>query len=169
MTQATQPARIEDVLSEATAECWAFAFRLVGDREAAEDAVQDAYLRVLRSRSVKRRIVSGERGLLFRVVYSCSVDELRRRKRRGRLLAELQSVPPRAVIGNDGRSGALTAALAALDVDERAAVLLVDVHGLSYAEAADALRVQRGTLASRLHHARARLRAALKQQLAEVP
>jgi RNA polymerase sigma-70 factor (ECF subfamily) len=43
----------------------------------------------------------------------------------------------------------------------RAAVLLVDVHGLSYMEAAEALDLPRGTVASRLNHGRETLRETL--------
>ena len=55
----------------------------------------------------------------------------------------------------------LEAALAALPTDERAAVVLVDAEGLSYAEAASVLGVREGTVASRLHRARGALRATL--------
>lgn len=56
---------------------------------------------------------------------------------------------------------ALHGALAALDPRFRAAVVLVDVHDLSYAEAAAVLDVPVGTVMSRLSRARSRLRAAL--------
>ncbi|MGH3492541.1 MAG: sigma-70 family RNA polymerase sigma factor, partial [Sciscionella sp.] len=52
-------------------------------------------------------------------------------------------------------------ALAALPAPHRAVVQLVDVDGLSYAEAAEALGVPRGTVMSRLHRARARIRTRL--------
>lgn len=56
---------------------------------------------------------------------------------------------------------ALQRALAVLDPRFRAAVVLVDVHDLSYAEAAAVLDVPVGTVMSRLSRARSRLRAAL--------
>lgn len=56
---------------------------------------------------------------------------------------------------------ALQAAMAALDERFRAAVVLVDVHDLSYADAAAVLDVPVGTIMSRLSRARTRLRAAL--------
>lgn len=56
---------------------------------------------------------------------------------------------------------ALQSALAALDPRFRAVVVLVDVHDLSYADAAAVLDVPVGTVMSRLSRARARLRAAL--------
>jgi len=52
-------------------------------------------------------------------------------------------------------------ALAALPDKHRAVVTLVDIEGLSYQQAADALGVPRGTVMSRLHRARARIRVRL--------
>ena len=56
---------------------------------------------------------------------------------------------------------ALRTAMAALDERFRAVVVLVDVHDLSYADAAAVLDVPVGTIMSRLSRARTRLRAAL--------
>ena len=56
----------------------------------------------------------------------------------------------------------LAAALAALPVELRAVVLLVDAEGLSYDAAAEVIGIAPGTVGSRLNRARAELRAALK-------
>jgi RNA polymerase sigma-70 factor (ECF subfamily) len=60
-----------------------------------------------------------------------------------------------------GEAAALSAALAALPAQDRAAVLMVDRDGMSYARAGEVLGVPAGTVASRLNRARAALRAAL--------
>ena len=52
-------------------------------------------------------------------------------------------------------------ALGDLPADARTVVRLVDVEGLSYAEASEALGVPLGTVMSRLHRARARIRGRL--------
>jgi RNA polymerase sigma-70 factor (ECF subfamily) len=57
----------------------------------------------------------------------------------------------------------LEAALAALPVDLRAVVLLVDAEELSYDEAAEVLSIPAGTVASRLSRARGALRIALEK------
>ncbi len=64
-------------------------------------------------------------------------------------------------------SAELTAAITALDPRFRAVVILVDVHDLSYAEAAAALGVPIGTVMSRLSRGRDRLRTALRPQLTD--
>ena len=56
---------------------------------------------------------------------------------------------------------AVAQALDALPDKHRAVIALVDIDGLTYQQAADALGVPRGTVMSRLHRARARIRAAL--------
>jgi RNA polymerase sigma-70 factor (ECF subfamily) len=56
----------------------------------------------------------------------------------------------------------LFAAIAALPQDFRDAVVAIDVAGLSYAEAARALRVREATITTRLHRGRARISAQLK-------
>jgi RNA polymerase sigma-70 factor, ECF subfamily len=62
------------------------------------------------------------------------------------------------------RDADLAAALHQLFADHRAVVALVDIDGLTYQEAADVLEVPPGTVMSRLHRARKRLRTRLEQR-----
>jgi RNA polymerase sigma-70 factor, ECF subfamily len=137
------------------------AFRLLGDRAQMDDALQEAYARAFRALPRFRGHASLETWL-YRIVYNACVDELRRTRSRNEVaLEELQS-------GAAGRSEAverrldLEAALAALPVELRAVVLLVDAEGLSYDETADVLGVPAGTVASRLSRARDALKAAME-------
>ncbi|RDI73391.1 sigma70-ECF: RNA polymerase sigma factor, sigma-70 family [Gaiella occulta] len=137
------------------------AFRLLGDRERAADALQETLLRAFRSRAGFR----GEadvRTWLYRIAYNVCLDELRRRRL---TVVSLAEATPRAgendlveavVLRED-----LASALAGLPPVERAAVLLVDAEGLNYAEAAAVLGVPEGTVASRLSRARLTLRRVL--------
>jgi RNA polymerase sigma-70 factor (ECF subfamily) len=59
----------------------------------------------------------------------------------------------------------LTQCLARLDDDHRVAVVLRDIEGMSYAEIAEALEVELGTVKSRLSRARAQLREVLETAL----
>ena len=67
--------------------------------------------------------------------------------------------PPQEALAGQGQD--LTRALALLPEPFRAAVVLRDVEELSYGEIAEALQVPMGTVMSRIHRGRARLRAAL--------
>jgi RNA polymerase sigma-70 factor (ECF subfamily) len=101
-----------------------------------------------------------EAAWLYRIVYRCCLDELRGRRRRRETPGLVEEVL--ATHDEDAvESLAVAAALAELRPDARAVVLLVSVIGLDYETAAAALRIPRGTVASRLNAARAQLREAL--------
>lgn len=141
----------------------ALAWRLLGDRTAMDDALQEAYVRAYRSLGGFRH-GSAPGTWLHRITYNVCIDELRRRNRQrtspsDALVAEADpGPPPDAVVAE--RSD-LATALATLPPDQRAAVLLVDAQGYDYAAAAEVLGIATGTVASRLFRARAALRLAL--------
>jgi|SRR5947208_8624606 RNA polymerase sigma-70 factor, ECF subfamily len=134
------------------------AFRVLGDRHAMDDALQDAYVKAFRALP-RFRGRSSARTWLYRIVYNACIDHLRRQRTHAQL-DEVAAAAPDAGDAVAGRA-ALAAALAALPVDQRAAVLLVDVQGFAYPEAAVVLDVRVGTIASRLSRGRETLRAAL--------
>lgn len=151
----------ETAIAEHHGALHAFAYRVLGGRTEAEDALQTAYLKAFRA--VRAGEINAALSLpwLYRVVYHCCIDELRRvaRNRHDVLDETLEAAGPREAPADLVR--ALSEALLHLSGQTRAAVLLVDVHGLTYDEAAAALEVPRGTIASRLNHGRDALRAAL--------
>lgn len=109
---------------------------------------------------------------MFRIMRNAWIDEVRTRKRHGRVLAppelgELAADP--AVPSLDARRGAsaVERALDALPEDQRIAVALVLIEGLSYQEAADSLEVPIGTLTSRLARGRVTLQSVLIDQGAQ--
>jgi RNA polymerase sigma-70 factor (ECF subfamily) len=116
-------------------------------------------------------------------MYSVFINEYRRRKRRGPALSleDLEQRFQRYVeVASDAEAAAATvaawgtrlspeveAALKQLPPDYRAPVLLVDLAGLSYDEAAGVLQCPVGTVRSRLYRARKALFAALREYAAE--
>ena len=143
----------------------ALAFRLLGDRDRMDDALQEAYVNAFRALPGFR----GEAELgtwLYRIAYNACVDELRRTRTVVPLDSVRERVDPSS--GTDERvaaRGDLAAALAALPTEDRAAVLLVDAQGFDYRSAAEILGVPEGTVASRLNRARAALRRHLDDRL----
>jgi RNA polymerase sigma-70 factor, ECF subfamily len=133
------------------------AFRVLGDRHAMDDALQEAYVKAFRAMP-RFRGDSSPRTWLYRIVYNACVDHLRRQRTHTQLYEAAPAPDP-----SDAAAGraALASALAALPVDQRVAVLLVDVQGFAYPEAASVLAVSVGTVASRLSRGRQALRAAL--------
>jgi RNA polymerase sigma-70 factor, ECF subfamily len=139
----------------------ALAFRLLGDREAMDDVLQEAYTKAFRALP-RFRGEAAAGTWLYRIVYNTCLDHLRRERRAAEL--PLESAPEPSA-PDPGESAAqrerLAAALRALAPDQRAAVLLVDAEGFDYPTAARVLGVRVGTLASRLSRGRASLRRAL--------
>jgi RNA polymerase sigma-70 factor (ECF subfamily) len=140
------------------------AWALSGSREDAEDLVQETYERVLR----KRRWLRGDDdlGYLLRVLRNTHFSRVRAAGRRVRpepLPDELDRVEDRSA---REPLAALEAhevydAIAALPDDFREAIVAIDVAGLSYGEAARALKVREATITTRLFRARKRVAQAL--------
>ena len=141
---------------------WAVALRTLGDPEEAADALQDALLSAFR-RAETFRGDAAVTTWLHRIVVNACLDRVRRR--RARPADPLPEDPDRevAVAGAPdlGDAGAVRldvrAALATLPLDQRAALVLVDMQGFSVADAAAVLECPVGTVKSRCARARARL------------
>ncbi|NLG73421.1 MAG: sigma-70 family RNA polymerase sigma factor [Chloroflexi bacterium] len=152
------------------------AYRMMGEAEAAEDITQEAFI------SAYRKIDSYRGGSfkawLLRIVTNASYDELRRLKRRPttplepldedddeiespRWLAD-PGETPEEVAERDELGRALQRCLGELPEEFRSVVVLVDMHGLDYAEAAQSMGKPLGTVKSRLARARLRLRDCLQ-------
>lgn len=147
------------------------AWAICGDRDDAEDLVQETYARVLaRPRWLRR---DDDIGYLLRVLRNTHVSGLRTAARRPR---EVAFDDARATDDASGRGGidaaldaqALFAAIADLPDWAREAIVMIDVAGLSYGEAAAVLRVKEATVATRLHRARRRVAGALAAPAAEL-
>jgi RNA polymerase sigma-70 factor (ECF subfamily) len=145
-------------IRESQADVWRYCAWLV-DRDAADDLVQDTYLRVLRALPAYRADASGRAWLLAIARRTCA-DAVRRRVRRRRLHGQL---PRPAIEGPDSsRHVALELLVGALDPERREAFVLTQLIGCSYEEAAVASGVPIGTIRSRVARARAELTAALR-------
>ncbi|MEO6714068.1 MAG: sigma-70 family RNA polymerase sigma factor [Mycobacteriales bacterium] len=144
----------------------ALVYRLMGDRHVMDDVLQDVYLRAYRALpSFRGEAAPGT--WLYRIAYNVCIDELRRRQRQPRIpLDEMYDEPHDGVDPGDEAAmrGDVAIALEALPMDQRAAVLLVDVHGFDYARAGEILGVPAGTVGSRVSRARATLRESLGGQ-----
>jgi RNA polymerase sigma-70 factor (ECF subfamily) len=142
------------------------AYRLTGNREDAQDLVQEVLLRV--RRGLQTYQPGSLEGWLSRITTNAFLDDVRRRKRRPEDL--LPEDPDWVLPPTGGADVALAAevlpddiqaALGRLPEDFRAAVVLCDVVGLSYQEIGETLEVPVGTVRSRIHRGRALLRKAL--------
>ena len=141
---------------------WAVALRTLDDPEEAADAVQDALLSALRAAATFRgdaRVTTW----LHRIVVNACLDRARRRQARPTvpLPPEDQAPAARDVLGESERATELSAALAALPVEQAAALILVDALGYPVEEAARILEAPVGTVKSRCSRGRVRLAVTL--------
>jgi RNA polymerase sigma-70 factor (ECF subfamily) len=146
-------------------EVWRFCARL-GDRGVADDLTQEVYLRALPALARFRADASARTWLLQIARHVCA-DHIRRTTRRRALLARLaQRTDPTDAVPSAVGEVDLDALVATLVPDRRAAFVLTQVLGLSYAEAAEVCEVPVGTIRSRVARARADLLDALGDEAA---
>lgn len=149
--------------------------RMLGAPQPAEDATQDAFLSAYRKIATMRG--PSARSWLLRIAANTCIDELRRRKRRPQVSLDA-AIPTeegeRAIDVPDSAHGpeqlavrselweALQAELLRLPEDQRLAIVLCDIEGLSYEEIAATMGGSLGTVKSRISRGRARLREWLR-------
>lgn len=136
-----------------------FALSVTGNRSDADDLVQDTVERALRH---LKQWQSGTRldSWMFRIAQNLFIDARRAAKRKRRVLVDTGGEMPEA--GVDGARAAeahvtwmqTCAALGTLPEDQRSAVALVLIDGMSYRDASEVLGIPIGTLTSRLARAR---------------
>lgn len=153
---------------------YAVSLRMCQNREDAQDCLQEAMIRVFRA-------ISGFKGQssfstwLYRITMNTCLDELRRRKTKqnssldglldmGWAPADENMSPERHAMNAETRRQ-LNAAISNLPEDMRSAIVLRDIHGLSYDEIADVLNINVGTIKSRISRGRVKLR----EELSAIP
>ncbi len=151
------------------------ALGVVGDRDEAMDVVQEAFVKI-------HRHLDGFKGdaafttWSHRIAANLAIDALRRRKRHeadelgendltdaddeaplGERAPEAQRLVLRGELG-----ARIAAALETLSENHRVILVMREVDGLSYEELSETLKIPKGTVMSRLFHARHRLQEALR-------
>ncbi|MCF8483488.1 MAG: RNA polymerase sigma factor [Rhodospirillum sp.] len=137
-----------------------YAWSLAGDRDAADDLVQDCLERAI-SRWPSRHRDGNLRVWLFTILRNLFLSAARQRTRRGpHLPLDALVDGPTVAGGQDDRMRMrdLMAGLDTLPEEQRSVLLLVSIEDLSYEETAKVLGVPIGTVMSRLSRARDRLR-----------
>jgi RNA polymerase sigma-70 factor, ECF subfamily len=152
--------------------CYGLAWRLLGDADQAADATQDAFIHAYRAMASYRGGIF--RSWLLRITANASYDILRRQQRRPTSplpdpedgapeLPDVAAVNPVAEAARSEMYRHLERALAQLPEDQRTAIVLCDVYGMDYNEVAAMTHSALGTVKSRIHRGRLRLRVLLAQ------
>jgi RNA polymerase sigma-70 factor (ECF subfamily) len=147
--------------------CYGLAYRLLSDADQAADATQDAFVHAYRAIASFRGGIF--RSWMLRITANASYDILRRQQRRPTTtlpdpdegapeLPDLHAVNPVAEATKSELYRHLEVALQLLPADQRTAVVLCDVYGMDYNEVAEMTKSALGTVKSRIHRGRVRLR-----------
>jgi len=159
----------DEIVSAYQELAYSVAYRILGNADAAMDATQEAFIRAFQGLSRYRG--GSFKGWILRITTNCSYDQLRYKQRR-------PSTPIDDLVEDDEHSNILLAgeeepeayterqelgmaiqrALGVLPSDQRAVLVMSDIHGLSYNEISEAMQISVGTVKSRLSRARSKLR-----------
>ncbi|MBI4954482.1 MAG: sigma-70 family RNA polymerase sigma factor [Myxococcales bacterium] len=161
---------------------FAIALGMVRDEDDAREIVQEAFLRVFRNLD-KFQGGSSFFTWLYRIVSNLAIDLMRRPARRETELfdnpsaadegettafvSRIDGADPLDVVGRRQLAKRIEHALEALPSYHRSVILMRELEGMSYQEMAEAMQVSKGTIMSRLFHARQKLQRALADCYAE--
>ena len=162
--------------------------RMLGDRDAAADVTQDTFIAAFRAiqsfrggpsfRAWLLRIASNQACDFWRRAHRhpqdsldtiMDEDEPREAGLRSALVATEQAANPEEFLLNQELQELLQKGLQELPLDQRVAIILCDVQGLSYEEIAASTQTSLGTVRSRISRGRSRLRDFLYQHRELLP
>ena len=143
---------------------------LHGDRERADDLVQDSLERAL-SGWHRRRVDGDLRGWIYTILYNQFASDQRRQRRRALHNSLMEAMTADLAVIDGGQEQALehrdlVRGFADLPAEQRSVLILIGVEDFSYHEAAGILGVPIGTVMSRLSRGRERLRQFMNGGLA---
>jgi RNA polymerase sigma-70 factor, ECF subfamily len=161
---------------------YSIALGMVKNQEDAMDITQDAFVKVHRY-IINFQGSSSFYTWLYRIVVNLSIDHLRRSGKRAAMnfdektgyqsdtvdenavMGKRLDTNPVKVLGRKELADHIQAAVEELPPYHRAVIIMREIEGMSYSEMAKTLKVSKGTIMSRLHHARQKLKKALDPYL----
>ena len=167
----------ESIYKETSGFIYTVAFRIVNNRQDAEEVVQDVFLSMYHN--LKRfRFQFSFKTWMYRITVNCAINHVNRMTREKNRIkeyennlihAEVTSQAPERESPHEGRGKLINSLLETLDVNQRACIVLRNIEGLSYREISDALHININTVRTRLKRAREKLlnsgRGVIKNEL----
>ncbi len=166
---AGEPDAIASIYDQHHVAVRAFATRLLGDAAAAEDLVHDVFVTLPKAMGRWKR-TSSLRTFLIGIAVNHARHHARAARRRRSAMERLGKEPRAPGSGPEGAfdrselAQALRRALDKLPLRQRVAFVLCEVEERTSVQAAQIVGVSEGTIRSRLHHAKAKLRASLDRE-----
>lgn len=157
---------------------FSIALGVVGRREEAEDVAQEAFLKAYRNLNSFRG-QSSFYTWIYRITFNLAIDVMRKRKRQSEYLGDVspelaeqigaqsenfvENGNPEVQFSRSELAHQIGNALGNLSAEHRSVIMLREVDGLSYQEISDVMKCSKGTVMSRLHHARKKLQQVLSE------
>jgi RNA polymerase sigma-70 factor (ECF subfamily) len=161
---------LKEIFEQYHKKVYGIAYGVVRQREDALDIVQEVFIKLFRSiRNFKGK--SKFYTYLYRLVVNTAIDHVRKTGRYAVSSLDQEGVPqpeeefekrPDRILLHKELEGRVNSAMDKLPVDQRMALLLREVEGLSYQEMAEAMGCSIGTVMSRLHYGRKKMQGLLK-------
>ncbi len=149
---------------------FALAYRILRDRPAAADMVQEAFLNAWRRAATHNPARGTVRSWLLTIVHHQTIDHLRAMRSRGGTAADIDAITPiadgadmAAAVERGMEAGRVRAAVATLPPEQRRVVMLAYFGGLTQSEIAHSVAVPLGTVKGRMRLALEKLRTALPE------
>ena len=171
--QRGDPDAFEQLMTPLEKLIWRVCWHYTGDRETASDCAQEAMIKIWRSLEGYRGDCAFE-SWVYRIAANCSMDAMRKKKR-----DKSESIEPLKEAGFDPadpepgteekviaaeRKRQLRECITRLPEDQREALIMTQLEGVSYEDAAERLGVSEGTVKSRVNRAKARLKEILSEK-----
>ena len=184
LAKAGDRAALGELLEAMRPRAMAAALKVLRNQDDAEDAVQEAFVKIWRCiASFEGR--SSVSTWVHHIVTNASLDLRRRNGNRSEMRSEMENRPdeqreaatvelgheqtPEAELESHELAATVRVAIAALPATHRQAIELRDLEEYSYSEIAEITKCPLGTVMSRLHHARQKLASGLRAPLGDSP
>ena len=154
--------QFEECVQQCADSLYRVAYRLTGNRTLALELVQETYLSAWKSLP-NLKDSNKMRSWLFAIMRNQFSKLLHKEKRNAQTIQQLSTIPTSSDKPDNDTTDRVQTALQTLDDIHRLPVLLVSLEGMSVDEAAGILDVPRGTVLSRLHRGRAKLKEILSR------
>ena len=157
MSKSAEISHLEQLIDEWQDRLYSLAFFRLGDEGAAQDVVQEAFIRYHRER--QRKVIANEKAWLYRTTLNLAIDYLRHRPpiRAVPLSAALDQMAEEQIALHE-EYRRLEDLLAPLPDDQASVIRLHFTDDLSFSEIADILNISRDTVKSRYRYAMQKLR-----------
>jgi len=155
----------ENIYRETSGFVYNVAFRIVNNKQDAEEVVQDVFLNIYHNLKYFR-FQSSFKTWVYRITVNCAINHVKKMAREKNRIKEYgnnliqtgeTSQAPEVEKLNDGQEAVISSLLGVLDANQRACIVLRNIEGLSYREISNALKININTVRTRLKRAREKL------------